>query len=47
MVLQPALRDQIKEIISQTAGGQIVALCQKLMALITEAGYVRQQVLSK
>ena len=46
MVLQPALRDQIKEIISQTAGGQIVALCQKLMALITEAGYVRQQVLT-
>ena len=46
MVLQPELRDQIKDIIGQMAGGQIVALCQKLMAIITEAGYVRNQVLT-
>ena len=45
MGLPSDLRDKIKELIDQTAGGQIVALSQKLMNLLTDAGYVRHQVL--
>jgi hypothetical protein len=45
MGLPSHLRDKIQELIDQTAGGQIVALSQKLMNLMMEAGYVRHQVL--
>ena len=45
MGLPSHLRDKIQELIDQTAGGQIVALSQKLMNFMMEAGYVRHQVL--
>lgn len=45
MGLPSDLRDKINELIGQGAGGQIVALSQKLMNILTDAGYVRHQVL--